>query len=102
MKIVAAVLLFCVVSSIAVVIEKPATRPSGWVETGNADVNAPIILQIALKHRNIETLENTLLTIATPTSPSYSQWLTAGEIADIIAPTHSEISSVIAWLTGAG
>eukprot|EP00339_Tiarina_fusa_P004913 CAMPEP_0117044796 /NCGR_PEP_ID=MMETSP0472-20121206/31026_1 /TAXON_ID=693140 ORGANISM="Tiarina fusus, Strain LIS" /NCGR_SAMPLE_ID=MMETSP0472 /ASSEMBLY_ACC=CAM_ASM_000603 /LENGTH=486 /DNA_ID=CAMNT_0004756623 /DNA_START=155 /DNA_END=1615 /DNA_ORIENTATION=- len=55
----------------------------------------------------MDVMEKTLLRISDPREETYGQWLSLEEIAEIIAPSHSDLALVYSWLesfeiTGAG
>lgn len=57
---------------------------------------------IALALSNVEQLEPTLLSISTPGSAQYGQFLDVDDVLDLFGPTEDAISSVTDWLESSG
>jgi hypothetical protein len=54
--------------------------------------------RLALKQRNLNILEETLLDLSNPDSQNYGKWWTNEQILDLIAPSNEDIRPVIEWL----
>lgn len=72
--------------------------PEKWTKLGRVPTEVQIDFRIALRQRNIDVLERTLLDTADPDSPNYGKWWTSDQILDLIAPEPEEVIPVIAWL----
>jgi len=72
--------------------------PRGWTEIARAHSPATLNLQIGLKHKNQDLLEQHLLEISDPSHERYGHYLSANEVNDIIAPSTEAIDLVKAWL----
>jgi tripeptidyl-peptidase I len=59
-------------------------------------------MQIALAQQNLESAEHLLLSISNPTSPQFSQYLTAKEVGQRFAPSTEGVTEVLRWLNEAG
>lgn len=101
MKYALCILAFALTIS-ALVIEPKHKEPLGWMRYGEPKPSDPIRLQLALKQKNMDILEKTLLRISDPRESTYGQWLSLPEIAQIIAPSMEELNLVYSWLESFG
>lgn len=104
------VLLACLTTALAapsqsteshVIHERRATNPgSDWILTRRLDPSniLPSPLRIGLKQSNLHHLEDLLLSISHPESPSYGQHWTPEEVADYFAPSEETVDAVRTWL----
>jgi len=76
--------------------------PPGWSSVGAPQLSLRLRFYVALKQRRLDELEAKLLRVASPKSPSYSQWLSREEILDIIAPPVHAQDEVVAFLLDHG
>lgn len=83
-----------------IVIGVVISRLAEAVPRVESDKTIPVLLQ--LEQRNIEVLENKLTQISHLASSYYGKYLKAEDIADIIAPSQEELSSVIKSLKEVG
>jgi len=60
--------------------------------------NFPIDFTISLKQTNIDILKKTALEVNTPGAPSYGNFLTVHQIAELTAPKSEDVSTVTPWL----
>ena len=95
-------LALCVVSSLALVIKPTHKRPLGWKRDGEPAKSHPIRLQFALKQRNMDLVEETLLRVSDPREPTYGEWMSLEQLTEMIAPSHSEVQLVLTWLENFG
>ena len=82
----------------ALVIKPTHKEPLGWRRHAEPLPHEKIRLQIALKQRQMDVLEKTLLRVSDPREATYGQWLSLEEIAEIIAPSWDDIELVYSWL----
>lgn len=105
----ASLVLACLTTALAapskstphVVHERRATNPgSDWILTRRLDPSniLPSPLRIGLKQSNLHHLEDLLLSISLPESPSYGQHWTPEQVADYFAPSEETVDAVCAWL----
>eukprot|EP01119_Soliformovum_irregulare_P004530 TRINITY_DN15565_c0_g1_i1.p1 TRINITY_DN15565_c0_g1~~TRINITY_DN15565_c0_g1_i1.p1 ORF type:complete len:568 (-),score=185.62 TRINITY_DN15565_c0_g1_i1:11-1585(-) len=59
-------------------------------------------LVIALKHRNVDRIEEVLEQVSTPDSPQYGQYWTQDQISELISPSQQDVQSVLNWLEAEG
>jgi subtilase family serine protease len=78
------------------------TVPPNFVRLGRTDPNMMFDFRVALKQRNVDVLEATLLDVSNPESANYGKWWTTEQILDLIAPSKDEIRPVVAWLKSFG
>lgn len=57
---------------------------------------------IALALNNVDQLEPKLISLSTPGSPEYGQWLDAEDVLVLFGPTADAVSSVTNWLQSNG
>lgn len=72
--------------------------PDGFFEVGPASGDSLIILQLALKPRDIDGLEKVFYEISTPGNVKYGQHLSKEEVAAFVKPTNLSTTMVNDWL----
>lgn len=72
--------------------------PRGWTAVSRAPDSQLINLQIGLKQRNQDILEQHVVEVSNPYHARYGQYLSAAEINDLIAPSDDTVDLVHAWL----
>jgi tripeptidyl-peptidase-1 len=78
--------------------ERWTTTPKGWVAANRPRSTEPLTVTIALTMRNIDQLESKLLSIATPGSSQYGQYMDVEDMQAAFNPSPSTVSSVTSWL----
>jgi tripeptidyl-peptidase-1 len=73
-------LLAVVTASSMVLHEKRPAPPVGFTNQGPAPADESVTLRVALKSNNVAGLQDKLLSISTPGSADFRQWLTADEV----------------------
>jgi tripeptidyl-peptidase-1 len=103
------VLAFCSIALAApsqrathVIHERRTTEPVGWVKSHRADADDFIPLRIGMKQQNLQVLEDLLMDVAHPDSPTYGQHWTPEKIIDFFAPGESTLYSIRTWLSASG
>lgn len=84
-----------------IVHERRATDPGPeWILTHrlNPIARLPSPLRIGLKQSNLHHLENLLLSVSHPESPSYGQHWTPQQISDYFAASDETVDAVRGWL----
>ena len=61
--------------------ESRESAPAGFVNIGSADPDTPLPLRIALVEGNIQGLRDTLMSVSTPGSDKYRQYLSKEEVS---------------------
>jgi tripeptidyl-peptidase-1 len=70
---------------------------SDWVELGTAQPDQVVTFTFALKQRNLDILEATLLDISNPKSPNYSKQWTRQQVLDLISPPRETVEEFLNW-----
>ena len=53
---------------------------------------------IAVKQQNLDKLASIAMAVSNPMSPSYTNYMTVAQIADMAAPTAADLAAVTGWL----
>ncbi|KAH8992820.1 subtilisin-like protein [Lactarius hatsudake] len=85
-----------------VVHERRAVEPIGWVQSHRANADDIIPLRVGMKQQNLHMLEDLLMDVAHPDSPTYGQHWTPEKVADFFAPSESTVASIRTWLSDSG
>jgi tripeptidyl-peptidase-1 len=73
--------------------------PSGWEQVAPASPTQVLNLRLSLAPANTDNFLNTVLGLSTPGHVSYGQFLSPGELQDLIAPDPTGSNAVTSWLT---
>ena len=86
--------------ALAAVFEQMAAAPrSGWTVMKKPPAKSDTqIFTIALAMQNLDQLESKLLSVSTPGSPAYGQFMDGDQVAAAFAPSREAVSSVTGWL----
>ncbi|KAF8158454.1 subtilisin-like protein [Crassisporium funariophilum] len=85
-----------------VVHEKRALEPVEWVNTHRLDANKVLPMRFGLAQQNMHKLEEMLLSVSHPSSPTYGQHFTPSEIVETFAASKDTVLAVTGWLVDAG
>ncbi|KAI0254130.1 subtilisin-like protein [Lactifluus subvellereus] len=85
-----------------VVHERRAVEAVGWAKSRRADADKIIPLRIGMKQQNVHMLEELLMEVAHPDSPSYGQHWTPNRVVEFFAPSQSTVHAIRKWLTAEG
>ncbi|KAH9034857.1 subtilisin-like protein, partial [Lactarius pseudohatsudake] len=85
-----------------VVHERRTVEPIEWVQSHRADADDVIPLRVGMKQQNLHMLEDLLMDVAHPDSPTYGQHWTPEKVADFFAPSESTVASIRTWLSDSG
>ncbi|KAI9509938.1 subtilisin-like protein [Russula earlei] len=85
-----------------VVHERRSVEPRNWMKSRRVDPYKVLPLRIGLAQQNLEQLEELLMAISSPDSPSFGQHWSPERVADHFAPSENTISTVTEWLTTEG
>ncbi|KAJ7894410.1 family S53 protease-like protein [Mycena olivaceomarginata] len=81
------------VSGRVVVHESRAAAPAPFVPLGRAPADQELTLRIALASNNIAGLEERLLSISTPGSSEFRQWLSMEEVKTFVQPSKTTVAA---------
>ncbi|KAI0264974.1 family S53 protease [Gloeopeniophorella convolvens] len=76
--------------------------PDGFTSKGPAAADTTLRLRLALVQTDIESLQDKVLDISTPSSDNYGQWLSKDEVGSYVAPKPESVSAVTQWLADNG
>ena len=82
--------------------EKRAIELLDWVPVGRLDSNKVLPMRFGLAQQNLHRVEELLMEVSHPESPSYGKHYTAAEIVDTFAPSDETITAVTNWLVDSG
>ncbi|THH03313.1 hypothetical protein EW146_g10467 [Bondarzewia mesenterica] len=83
--------------------ERRAAEPNeDWTLSHRLESDRILPLRIGLAQRNLHKLEDLLISIAHPDSPSYGQHWSPKEVVDYFSPSAETIAAVKDWLIGSG
>ena len=85
-----------------VVHERRAMEPRGWVKSRRLEADRVLPMRFGLTQSNIHKLEEMLMSVAHPSSPTYGQHYTPLDVVNAFSPSEETISTVISWLTESG
>ncbi|EMD39903.1 hypothetical protein CERSUDRAFT_103818 [Gelatoporia subvermispora B] len=100
-------LALCVTSSPTrrgnhVVHEKRAMEPKRWQLVRRLEADKVLPMRFGLTQQNLHKLEEMLMAVSHPESPTYGQHYTPTEVVDVFAPSDETISAVKDWLVEFG
>ncbi|KAF7364420.1 Family S53 protease-like protein [Mycena sanguinolenta] len=76
--------------------------PAGFVSVGAAPASEMITLRVALTSNNVAGLQDQLLSIATPGSSNYRQWLSMDDVKTYAQPCADTVSAFNAFASANG
>ncbi|KAJ7457795.1 family S53 protease-like protein [Mycena latifolia] len=85
-----------------VVHESRIAVPSGFVRQGPASADEMITLRVALTSNNVAGLEEKLMSISTPGSSEFRQWLSMEEVKAFVQPSQETVSTFNAFASANG
>ncbi|KAI9509937.1 subtilisin-like protein [Russula earlei] len=85
-----------------VVHERRAAEPVAWMKTRRLGGHNVLPLRVGLAQQNLHELEDLLMSIAHPDSPTYGQHWSPERVAAHFSPSEDTISTVKDWLTTEG
>ena len=86
-----------------VVHEKRAFDPvEDWVRTRKLEADKVLPMRFGLTQQNLHRIEEMLMSVSHPSSPSYGKHFTPEEVVDTFAPSPETIATVVKWLHDAG
>lgn len=102
--------LVCLILSLAataltsprIVHERRDAAPSGWRPVRRASAGLKLPLRIALTQPNLADLDDYLLEVSHPESPSYGKHWSAAKVAETFRPSPDAVKAVLDWLEDEG
>ncbi|KAI9451656.1 subtilisin-like protein [Russula earlei] len=85
-----------------VVHERRAAEPVTWMKSRRLDPDKVLPLRIGLAQQNLHELEDLLMSVAHPDSPTFGQHWSPERVAEHFAPSEDTISTVKLWLINEG
>jgi tripeptidyl-peptidase-1 len=85
-----------------VVHEKRTVEPVAWFRTRRLEAHKILPLRIGLTQQNIHELEELLMSVAHPDSPTFGQHWSPGRVMEHFAPSQVTVSTVRSWLIASG
>ncbi|KAJ7659446.1 subtilisin-like protein [Mycena rosella] len=85
-----------------VVHESRASPPAGFVRQGVAPAGEMFTLRVALTPNNVAGLEAKLMSISTPGSSEFRQWLSKEEVKTFVQPSSEAVSAVNTFASANG
>ncbi|KAJ6477012.1 family S53 protease-like protein [Mycena sanguinolenta] len=98
-----AVLFVAAVSAGKMVLhESRAAAPAGFVSQGVAPAEDILTLRVALASNNIAGLQDKLMSVSTPGSSEFRQWLTMDEVKAFVEPSPETVAAFNAFASANG
>ncbi|KAF8073566.1 subtilisin-like protein [Lyophyllum atratum] len=85
-----------------VVHEKRAAEPIDWSKSRRIEGHKVLPMRFGLTQQNLHRVEEMLLAVSHPESPTYGQHWSPAKVVDTFAPSHDTIGAVTDWLAVAG
>ncbi|KAI0266070.1 subtilisin-like protein [Gloeopeniophorella convolvens] len=85
-----------------VIHERRAAEPVGWTKVRRVEADKTLPLRIGMKQQNLHMLDELLMSVSHPDSPSYGQHWTPDRVVDFFSPSDSTVAAIKEWLTGTG
>ena len=82
--------------------EERATEPFDWVGVGRLESEKILPMRFGLTQGNLSRVEDMLMAVSHPESPTYGKYYTPADIVEIFSPSNETISSVTRWLIDSG
>ena len=82
--------------------ERRAVEPLDWVRARRPAPDTSLPLRIGLAQQNLHRLEELLMSVSHPASPSYGKHFSPEDVVDIFKPSDETVARVTEWLVGAG
>ncbi|KAI0029777.1 family S53 protease [Vararia minispora EC-137] len=82
--------------------ERRDNIPSGFVKVGPAPESRVLNLRLGLVQGDMAGLEKRLMSVSSPSSPEFRQWLSKEEVEAFVAPKPETVSAINAFLSENG
>ncbi|KAE9402994.1 family S53 protease-like protein [Gymnopus androsaceus JB14] len=94
--------IIAMASAAMVVHESRTSVPAGFVSQGAAPANDMLTLRVALTSNNVAGLEEQLMSLSTPGSSEFRQWLSMEEVKAFVQPSSETVSAFSAFASANG
>ncbi|KAJ7508953.1 family S53 protease-like protein [Mycena galericulata] len=101
-KLLSALSVFAAVSASMVVHESRPAAPSGFVSQGPAPATDMVTLRVALTSNNVAGLEDKLMSLSTPGSPEFRQWLSMEQVKAFVQPSSDTVAAFNSFASANG
>ncbi len=85
-----------------VVHERRAAEPLDWVRSRRLEPTAILPMCLGLAQSNLDKLEDMLMSVSHPLSPSYGKHFSPQDVVDTFAPSGETVARVTEWLVESG
>eukprot|EP01133_Synstelium_polycarpum_P005256 gene5256-6083_t len=92
------IFVLLLLSILIALVSSSSDGKSFWAKQQRAPSRAAIEFRVALRQNNLDTLEDALIDVSTPSSPNYGKHWTSEEILDLIAPSQEDTNRVVQLL----
>ncbi|KAF7984762.1 hypothetical protein HWV62_11730 [Athelia sp. TMB] len=82
--------------------EKRALEPVDWINVGRLQPNHVLPMRFGLTQQNLHLVDEILMAISHPDSPTFGSHMSAAEVNEAFAPSRETLHSVVDWLAAAG
>ena len=82
--------------------ERRAQEPRDWVLTRRLEPGAVLPMRFGLAQSNLDKVEEMLMAVSHPDSPTYGQHYSVKDVVDAFAPSTETVERVVGWLTESG
>jgi tripeptidyl-peptidase-1 len=94
--------IIAMASAAMVVHESRTSAPAGFVSQGAAPATDMLTLRVALTSNNVAGLEEKLMSLSTPGSSEFRQWLSMEEVKSFVQPSSETVSAFSAFASANG
>ena len=82
--------------------ERRASEPLDWTQSRRLDPSHVLPMKFGLTQTNLHRLEELLMEVSHPKSPSFGKHWSPEQVIDMFAPSEETIGAVMGWLADAG
>ena len=77
--------------------ERRAQEPRDWVLTRRLEPSAVLPMRFGLAQSNLDKVEEMLMAVSHPDSPTYGQHYSVKDVVDTFAPSAETVERVVGW-----
>lgn len=82
--------------------EKRAMEPVEWTKSRRVEPDWVLPMRFGLVQSNLDKIEDMLMSVSSPNSPTFGQHFTPEQLIETFAPNQQTIDSVTEWLVSSG
>ncbi len=82
--------------------EKRTHEPIHWIQSRRLEADRVLPMRFGLTQSNLHKLEEMLMAVSHPKSPSYGKHYTPEQVVDLFKPSDDTVDAVTDWLVGSG